>query len=1245
MKPVLVTAIGTCRIHQPLRGASNAYSLRIGSGRTYGYTHSSAEALQLVRYFLGRETFSSDEGFCIFRPSFKVETSLPVVSSDFYLVEISSAKRIQWGGRYLQINYLYKAFEDFFSDTQRTRTYWALARPGRALQLRTFLQQDAVFNTYSESMQDFLASIVLSTATKSEMAQDMQNIADLLGREKVVFVTHVNARTPTGQTIESRENLIDDVLEISREMGLPCLDPTDAMVAFGQQKAMQRDGQDLTHYTDEFSAYLWRQWYDTCLSRWLPMPDGHLTSPALSEEVQRQLEALLRQHQYLDAQEQLSQLPAALQQSVLVLQLKAEVAAGLQHYDQVADLIFAAELQTGPTPRGTRILMRALAGQAQWAACGHLAASLMADEVEDMEVLRMAALSQHHLGQHASAVRLGLKLLKNAPEDLQLLSVVMQSLAFGGGPDGFVQAFMLGCRVRLDGWFELALQTAQSRCDVRLVQEVITAWMDADAEQALIGLGKGCVDIWKVQAATSIGQVLTSWTDLAQSLAKRWADAAQQGLDSGALESLGLAYEQACAAAVLTGGRDHRRLRVEIGRQWKQRLNLAHQERDDSATLRLLENANQLLQDQPSVVGRCVVRLWSAGRVPQALQLLMPYLTSHPQDHALRLRALRLTLRLDQPALACEAMVSLWPALDLEDGPYAQEWATLLPLCVKRLTQWVRQLAHQGDFDQAWRVAQRYPVDDVEAIGRAQSYTVSFYLRALKQLDAQTAPDLGSVLKASNSLLEARIDLLQRVTRIAQRTGQTVLLIPLWLHHLGAGTCDEALSRKAIKLLETSKPAHQVLADLLLLPRESCINQEVVLQIERLKTRSLRACRVEVSECLARGDFAQAHWLAAQPGCDGLLSLLDLNARVLLPATCDADGVCDERETVQAHQPSYGAPDRNSLGRALAELQCTANCNQPTGMLPQVKALGEQLAALTERAEAIKRPWVAAFQSLSAALIGSTHVEQHAELIMLVDAAHGLREDSATRRGKLLAQRLLVQVFRSFRKTRQFDPCGDLIFAWLQEPGVNDQSIGGRFDLALQQIPPATLIPQVCLWLSQVGTPSHWLERCVVQVLNLPDQCQALSWAMVMLHLYKEKTGVEVWSETLTAALDSTVRNVLVQGHFEGAANAIDAPALRANGHHADWNGHLLSYMETCLKQATESSDLEMVTCAGRMLFLEPGHALALDVMCNPRNKLTGPVSAVYQRIQHEQIVSRLAATEVNADSSSCIVRLDPQNA
>jgi len=1244
MKPALVTPIGTCRIHAPLRGARGAYAFQLESGSVYGFIHSTAEALQLVRYLLGLEAFSESEGFCIFRPGFKVEPERAVRLSDLYLVEISSVKRIQQGGRFLQINYLYRAFEEFFSNAQRTRSYWALARPGRELRLRAFLQQDEVFNTYPKPMQDFLATIVMTTATKSEMAADMQKIVDLLGRDKVVFVTHVNARMPTGQTIESRENLIDDVLQISQEMGMPCLDPTDAMLAFGQQKALQQDGRDLTHYTDEFSAYLWRHWFDRCLSRWLPMPEGRLTSPVVSAEVQSQLEELLRQHRYLDAQAQLNQLPAAVQQSDLALQLKAEVAVGLQHYDQAMDWILASEAQTGSTPRGARILMRALVGQAQWTASGHLAASLMADEVEDWEVLGVAALSQHHLGRHAFAVRLGLKALRYAPEDVQLLSAVMKSLAFGGGPDGFTQVFLLGCRARLDGWFALALQTAQSRCDGRLVKQVMNAWMDVDADQALIGLAQGAMDIWKVQAATAVGQVLTSWTDLAHSLAQRWAEAATQGVTSGALENFGLAYEQACAAAALAGERDHRRLRLEIARQWKQRLNLAHQERDDEAAVRLLENAVLLLQDQPSVVGRSVVQLWAAGRVPQALGLLLQYLSLHPQDHTLRMRVIRMTLRLDQPALACEALVSLWPASPPAEDSRAQEWVTLLPLCVKRLTQWVRQLAQNGDFDQAWRVVQRYPIDDAEAIERAQSYTVSFYLRALKLLDAQSAPDLGPVLNASTLLLKDRVDLLQRVTRIAQQTGQSVLLVPLWLHHLGSGACDAVLLRKALKLLEACKPAYQVLGDLQSLPREAWLSQEVGQQIERLKTRSLRACRVEVSECLARGDLLQARWLVAQPGCECLSRLLGVKNE--MPVTCDADEMCDDNASLEEHQPSQGLPEGNSLGRALANLQSAADCGQPGWMFKQASELGERLMALIDRVEAIKRPWVAAFQPLPAALIGSTPVERHGYLIMLAEAAHGLRADSATRRGKLLGQRLLVQVFRTFKKTRQLDSCKDLISAWLQEPGLDEVSVAGRFDLALQQIPLATLVPQLGVWLSQSSNTNSWLKRFVVQILSVPDPSRALSWGMVMLNLSKEGgADAEVWPATLTAALNSAFEAVFVQGQWDVVANALDAPVLRAHAHHADWTGRLLSHMDTCLKQAPQSADLEVMACASLMLFLEPGHARALDMMLNLRHNLPLPVSAVYQRFQQDRIVSRLSAKEAIVDASVWNARLDPHDA
>ena len=50
MKPALVTPVGTCRIHAPLRRARGAYAFQLETGGVYGFIHSTAEALQLVRY-------------------------------------------------------------------------------------------------------------------------------------------------------------------------------------------------------------------------------------------------------------------------------------------------------------------------------------------------------------------------------------------------------------------------------------------------------------------------------------------------------------------------------------------------------------------------------------------------------------------------------------------------------------------------------------------------------------------------------------------------------------------------------------------------------------------------------------------------------------------------------------------------------------------------------------------------------------------------------------------------------------------------------------------------------------------------------------------------------------------------------------------------------------------------------------------------------------------------------------------
>ena len=52
-----VTPIGTCRINNPLKQAQSKYPISLNTKRVYGFTHTSDEALQQLRYLQGDKVF------------------------------------------------------------------------------------------------------------------------------------------------------------------------------------------------------------------------------------------------------------------------------------------------------------------------------------------------------------------------------------------------------------------------------------------------------------------------------------------------------------------------------------------------------------------------------------------------------------------------------------------------------------------------------------------------------------------------------------------------------------------------------------------------------------------------------------------------------------------------------------------------------------------------------------------------------------------------------------------------------------------------------------------------------------------------------------------------------------------------------------------------------------------------------------------------------------------------------------
>ncbi len=89
--------------------------------------------------------------------------------------------------------------------------FWSLADADRLAERRALLEQDPVFKSLPADDRDLLARILKRDLADDEIESEMRQLVDLLGKEKVVFVTHVNALTPDNVPIEQRQQLISAV--------------------------------------------------------------------------------------------------------------------------------------------------------------------------------------------------------------------------------------------------------------------------------------------------------------------------------------------------------------------------------------------------------------------------------------------------------------------------------------------------------------------------------------------------------------------------------------------------------------------------------------------------------------------------------------------------------------------------------------------------------------------------------------------------------------------------------------------------------------------------------------------------------------------------------------------------------------------------------------------------------------------------------------------------------------------------
>ena len=260
--PVTITPIGSCRITNPLREAAHRFDFTLNMDGVYGYTHSSAEALQQLKYFQGEFAPSEFLRPILCGQAVKVKSELGLRSkkSDLYLVELSAAKVLFVGSEYVQSNYVSVFFADFFSDAVRARKFWSLSKMDgdKGKEKEDFLKSEAVFQKMSPEKQRLLHDLTYRLCSEEELKSDMLEISKRV--DNVVFITHCNGCSPDGDLLKSRSEWIELVKKVGLETGLTVFDPTELMERMGQSKAFEKEGLDLTHYTPAFERALFDEW-------------------------------------------------------------------------------------------------------------------------------------------------------------------------------------------------------------------------------------------------------------------------------------------------------------------------------------------------------------------------------------------------------------------------------------------------------------------------------------------------------------------------------------------------------------------------------------------------------------------------------------------------------------------------------------------------------------------------------------------------------------------------------------------------------------------------------------------------------------------------------------------------------------------------------------------------------------------------------------------------------------------------
>jgi tetratricopeptide (TPR) repeat protein len=738
-----VTPIGTCRIHSPLKRAALRYPIEIDLRRNYGYVHTSDEALQQLEFLLGEKEFAPAVAPLILRHG--LEDSFepgPWEPSDLHLVEISSAKSIKSGADFVQSNYLYRHFADFFASSQRARAYWTLVKRGHRGKLHQFLNQQVAFKMREPAEREVLLNMTMQDQSFKSIKSDMEAIVERLGADRVLFVTHVNALAEDEQRIPSRNRLIRWVTLAAEQLGVGVFDPTAAMVEFGQDRAMEKGGRDLTHYTPAFFDAVYDQLHRSHIGALVSAKVGTSEEEAPAAEraelLATNFETMLEIGDFFATSKQIHAALESAPDSQPLIALRGVIRA------RIGDFAAAvADFEHSGDDIGSSFPVRASMVEAYSAVGDHrralqIAEALIGDEFASSQLYRAAAEAAASCGMTDTAIRYAKQAFRLDREDLAAALEALKLLSSSGEEEELAEwrrEILDNAAGSAIGAFEISMWAVEHRDEelfaaglkrvanrdkggtVDLLEDAVKAGMYravADCVLELVEIGRVSRSLAERRSAI-LAALINSIVELTGE--RRLEDAFHVAASMVPLLDL-----QSSQVRTRRLGATARTLMREIVKDTRSTIRDAYARGDVAGILEAWEAAGTILIDDPDTAIVVARTLKSADREGDALALMKRIHARHP-DHVQASRWVgRLAVAGGDYSTAIQAYAQLRSQPSKPGDPLSDELERFFAVAGLRASKQLRELADDEEIDAAIAIVEVIRSNDLDHDGRTERY-------------------------------------------------------------------------------------------------------------------------------------------------------------------------------------------------------------------------------------------------------------------------------------------------------------------------------------------------------------------------------------------------------------------------------------------------------------------------------------------------------------------------------------------